>query len=71
MKACIINYYFFKDVFKDINESIKVEFYYDESLIFNFTNFLSVPYYAYAYNLFKKDKYQLFDKFQNNFYDSS
>ena len=69
MKACIINYYFFKDVFKGINESIKEEFYYDDSLIFNFTNFLSIPYYAYAYNIIKKDKYQLYDKFENNFYD--
>lgn len=69
MKSLYINYYFFKEVLSNVNESIVSEFIYDDSLIFNFSNFLNIPYFAYAYSLFKKDKYNLYEKMNNDFYD--
>ena len=67
MKACIINYYFFKDILKNVKESITEEFEYDDSLIFNFSNFLTIPYFTYCYSVFKKDKYNLYEKFNQQF----
>lgn len=69
MKSLYMNYYFFKDVLSNVKESILSEFVYDDSLIFNFSNFLNIPYFAYAYSLFKKDKYNLYEKMNNDFYD--
>lgn len=69
MKSVYLNYYFFKDVVSNIKESILQEFIFDDSLMFNFSNFVNMPYFAYAYNIIRKDKYNLYEKLNNQFDD--
>ena len=67
MNGEMINYYFLKDVIKHIPSEIECELIYDDSLLFNFANFLNVPKFYCLYNLFKKDKYDLNKKFEEDF----
>lgn len=67
MNGEMLNYYFLKDVIKHIPEEINSELTYDDSLLFNFANFLNIPKFTYLYNPFLKDKYQLDKEFEKDF----
>ena len=67
MNGEMTNYYFLKDVIKHIPIEIEKELTYDDALLFNFANFLNVPKFYLIYNIFKKDKYELDKKFDEDF----
>ena len=65
MKGSMIEYYFFKDILRSLDQSLKNDFILNDSNIFNMATFINIGYY-YRYNSLKKDNIELNIKLENN-----
>lgn len=65
MKGSMIEYYFFKDILRSLDQSLKNDFILNDSNIFNMATFINIGYY-YRYNSLKKDNIKLSIKLENN-----
>ncbi len=65
MNGIMIHYYFFKKVVDNIDKSIMDRIDYSNDLLFNVANFNSTPAFYRLFNLFKGDKYGIYDYFKS------
>lgn len=65
MKGSMIEYYFFKDILRSLDQSLKKDFILNDSNIFNMATFLNIGYY-YRYDSLKKDNIDFSKKIEND-----